>query len=203
MRVPKAGRKRAAKKPRTSQNLPPFVPKVEVSDRTAEATSTGGRPTKYDTAYTIAAKGMTQFGALDIDIAREIGIDISTFYRWKARHAEFREAVTRGREVANDIVEQSLFRNATGWVTHNEKVFQTGYKTRVEEERPGDVKAQELWLRVHKPELYAPRKQLDVNFDIDEGLRLTVQRMVEEDRRKRAERAKLIDRANAIQAEVV
>jgi len=69
---------------------------------------------------------MCKLGALDHQIADELGITPRTFYSWKAKHGEFAAAIKRGKDVADDIVEDSLFRNATGFEYEEEEVKVVG-----------------------------------------------------------------------------
>ena len=125
---------------------------------------------------------MTKLGAYDHDIALELGITSRTFYRWKAKYPLFRQAVTRGRELQMYMVTDSMFRRATGWITNNEKAFQTGYKTRVEEELPGDPKAAELLLKAHRPDLYREKNVPQIQLDFGASFLTFLDRM---DKRER------------------
>jgi hypothetical protein len=63
---------------------------------------------------------------------------------------------------------------------------------------PGSVK---FWLQARKPEVYREKKQHEHAIGIEDGLRACMEEMVERSRLRRAERAKLIDRTNATEAE--
>ena len=58
---------------------------------------------------------MATGGAVDTMIADAIGIHVSTLYTWKAQFPEFRDALKRGKDIADDMVEAALFRRATGY----------------------------------------------------------------------------------------
>ena len=64
-----------------------------------------------------------------MQIAKNIGIQQSTFYDWKLKHAEFSEALKRSKDVADYEVENALFKKA----------------------KMGDVTAQIFWLKNRKP----------------------------------------------------
>lgn len=61
-------------------------------------------------------------GLTDVQLAICLGVSDRTVRRWKG-HAEFIQAVNRGKEQANAIVERSLFQRATGW-TYEELVYE-------------------------------------------------------------------------------
>lgn len=76
----------------------------------------GGRPSKYKPEVHIpVAKAMARMGAIDEEVAAEIGIDIATLYRWKRSHPEFCEALKIGKEVADARVVDSLYKRAIGY----------------------------------------------------------------------------------------
>lgn len=92
-----------------------------------------GRKTKYDDFIDrkglVLVEGWARDGLTDLQIAKNIGIQQSTFYDWKLKHAEFSEALKRSKEVADFEVENALFKKA----------------------KMGDVTAQIFWLKNRKP----------------------------------------------------
>jgi hypothetical protein len=61
-----------------------------------EDTPGAGRPTDYRPEFCDTAKTLAMHGATDIEIADALGIHVSTYYRWRATHPDFREAVKLG-----------------------------------------------------------------------------------------------------------
>ena len=92
-----------------------------------------GRKTKYDDFIDrkglVLVEGWARDGLTDLLIAKNIGIQQSTFYDWKLKHAEFSEALKRSKDVADYEVENALFKKA----------------------KMGDVTAQIFWLKNRKP----------------------------------------------------
>jgi hypothetical protein len=92
-----------------------------------------GRKTKYDDFIDrkglVLVEGWARDGLTDVQIAKNIGIQQSTFYDWKLKHAEFSEALKRSKDVADYEVENALFKKA----------------------KMGDVTAQIFWLKNRKP----------------------------------------------------
>lgn len=114
----------------------------------------GGRPTKYDPSmcglvYRLALLGMT-----DEEMATALEVDISTLYRWKAQHPEFREAILDGGPKADAIVAERTFMRACGYSHKAEKIFlDHDAKGRAKiiraeyvEHYPPDTRAATLWL---------------------------------------------------------
>lgn len=99
-----------------------------------------------------------------------MGISVSTLCEWKNKFSELSEALKKGREVADYIVENELFESCkTRTVTVKKpiklkKVMVDG-KKRIEEERieyaeeqvvvPANVTAQIFWLKNRRPEKWA------------------------------------------------
>lgn len=92
-----------------------------------------GRKSKYDDFIDrkglVLVEGWARDGLTDLQIAKNIGIQQSTFYDWKLKHAEFSEALKRSKDVADYEVENALFKKA----------------------KMGDVTAQIFWLKNRKP----------------------------------------------------
>ena len=99
-----------------------------------------------------------------------MGISVSTLCEWKNKFSELSEALKKGREVADYIVENELFESCkTRTVTVKKpiklkKVMVDG-KKRLEEERieyaeeqvvvPANMTAQIFWLKNRRPEKWA------------------------------------------------
>jgi transposase len=58
---------------------------------------------------------MARAGLIDEEIAKELKIAVSTLYLWQKKYPEFSEALKEGKKVADDKVEQALFRRAVGY----------------------------------------------------------------------------------------
>ena len=59
-------------------------------------------------------EGWARDGLSDEQIAKNMGIAVSTLYDWKKRHLEFMEAFKKGKQVVNAELENSLFKKAIG-----------------------------------------------------------------------------------------
>lgn len=92
-----------------------------------------GRKTKYDDFIDrkglVLVEGWARDGLTDLQIAKNIGVAMSTFCDWKNKHPEFSEALKRSKDVADYEVESALFKKA----------------------KMGDVTAQIFWLKNRKP----------------------------------------------------
>lgn len=65
------------------------------------------------------------------EIAKNLGISERTLYKYKATDAQFMQTVKKGRQVAVEILENTMFKSATGFmqtVKKYEKVKRCTYK---------------------------------------------------------------------------
>lgn len=73
-----------------------------------------GRPTDYDPDFARRALLLCQLGATDAEMADFFEVTVRTLNRWKVTHADFAEAIKRGKEPTDDRVEDSLYHRAMG-----------------------------------------------------------------------------------------
>jgi len=132
-----------------------------------------GRPSLWDDKFVDVAKAMARLGAIDMDIANALGCNIRTLHRWKIEHPEFAEALEVGKEDADKIVEQSLYRRATGYTFDSEKIVTAGgVVQRVEtmEHVPPDTTAAIFWLKNRKGTDWRDTKNLKHDVEKDSPL---------------------------------
>lgn len=60
----------------------------------------------------VRLRGWKMQGLTDEQIADKIGIAHRTFERWKADHSQIRQAIKGGKEVANFVIENELYKKA-------------------------------------------------------------------------------------------
>lgn len=75
-------------------------------------------------------EGWARDGNTDEQIAKKIGINISTLYDWKNKFSEISKSLKRGKEVVDYEVENALLENALG----------------------GNITAQIFWLKNRRPD---------------------------------------------------
>ena len=113
-------------------------------------------------------------GLEDKQIAGNLDISETSFYKYKNQHAEFAEALKKGKNEADYEVENALYRRACGF-TYEEKVKEliidpeTGeesYKVTkvVEKTALPDTTAQIYWLKNRKPETWKDKREQKVDF---------------------------------------
>lgn len=137
----------------------------------------GGRTSKYDPSMCERVRAMCERGAVDKDIADALGIGLSTLYRWKVELQEFRDALKRGKDVADDVVEAALFRRATGYTHDAVKIMTVSVgdgSSRVEEvpyveHYAPDTTAAIFWLKNRRPEAWRDKREVELSGEVSTG----------------------------------
>jgi transcriptional regulator with XRE-family HTH domain len=132
-----------------------------------------------------AAHGLT-----DEQIAHNIGISTSTYYKWENDFSEFSEAIQKGKEVADYKVENALYQRALGYdhdeVTHetiDDGNTVTTKDKRVTKHIPPDVGAAAFWLKNRQRDRWKDRNSeyQEQKLDIDRQ-RLELDKQKEDDK---------------------
>lgn len=112
-------------------------------------------------------------GLFDKQIAHNMGVGITTFYRYK-KYPEFNEAIKRGKEVIDIEVENALYKKCLGYNVPVKKCFKIKnvkynengrkieeYEEIIEKEEemhiPADTTAQIFWLKNRRPKEWRER----------------------------------------------
>lgn len=121
-----------------------------------------GRPAKYDPDATpLLAKWMARSGLTDVEMAKELGVAISTFHAWKKKFPVFSDSLKQSKEFVDNLVEDCLLKRALGYNYEEEKTSSkyeedgTIKKTRVERIKKmviPDTTAQIFWLKNRRPD---------------------------------------------------
>ena len=135
---------------------------------------------KYDPEETpILIEQYARDGMINEEIARKLGIAVSTLYDWQKKFPEVSEALKNGKEVVDAQVEKALLKKAIGYTfTETKKIVEADGKRRVEKiERQAhpDVAAQIFWLKNRKPDEWRDRHHEDKHkADADAGVKAFV-----------------------------
>lgn len=137
-----------------------------------------GKYTQWLTEEGIAlVKGWARDGLTEEEIAKNMHISRSTLNEWKKKYDKIAEAIRNGKDVADRIVENALFKKATGGIITIKKpvkVKDVSYESgkRVETERieyadeevytPPDTLAQMYWLNNRKPQTWRQKPKEEI-----------------------------------------
>ena len=89
-------------------------------------------------------EGWARDGLTDEQIAHNIGINVATLYGWKKKYSEINNALKKGKEVIDYLVENALCKNAL----------------------KGDTTAQIFWLKNRRPDKWRDKRDVNVNGEI-------------------------------------
>jgi len=122
-------------------------------------------------------------GYTDLELARKIGIGTSSYYEYQFKYPEFKEAVKNGKRIANNRVEQKLYKRAMGYkytevtrepvTVFDEEGNEVGrgnklhVTKKVTKYLAPDVTAIRLFLINRKPEDWKDKRDFNFSGDID------------------------------------
>ena len=116
-------------------------------------------------------EGWARDGLTDEQIAYNIGIHTATLYRWKEEHCEICEALKKGKEVIDRLVENALLKRALGYEYEEVKEkYEMGVcveRTVTKKEVIPDTTAQIFWLKNRKPEEWRDKQNIHVEGNIN------------------------------------
>lgn len=154
------------------QSKLPTLAIINVKERVRNLSekSKGGRPDKYKTQIKpklALIEAWARNGLTDADIAKNLDIAESTLYGYKKKHSEFLEALKRGKDDADLIVENSLYKRANGYsyeevtyerlpkkVKNGKIIYELVATKKVKKEVPADPASMFFWLKNRKPKIW-------------------------------------------------
>ncbi|MBU3145993.1 transposase [Clostridium sp. CF012] len=109
-------------------------------------------------------------GLIEEQIAKNLGIGVSTLSKYKVEHVELVEALKDGKEVADIEVENALKKRATGYsyIEYKTTTNAAGISTTTEvtKEVAADPTSMIFWLKNRKPKEWRDRKDIDSNINV-------------------------------------
>ena len=97
-------------------------------------------------------EGWARNGLTDEQIAHNMGISRSTLNDWRGKYSDISNAIKNGKEVTDFIVENALFKSATGEV----KTIRKPIKVKTEKSVPGKGKIIEERIEYADEQIYIP-----------------------------------------------
>lgn len=121
----------------------------------------------------ILVEGWARDGLTNEQIASNLGISKTTFYKMLNEHSELSELLKKGKEIIDYEVENALLRRALGY-KYEEKTYETKWDDnqgkfrevltkRVIKEVSPDTTAQIYWLNNRKPKQWRNKQDIDVS----------------------------------------
>lgn len=141
-----------------------------------------GRPSSFSERLAERLLNMAAKGATDVEMAEAAGIGVSTFKAWKGRHEDFRAALKEAKDVADELVEASLYRRANGYshraikfFCHEGMILSEEY----DEHYPPDTTACIFWLKNRQRERWRDKQEVESTIKADETLHSMLVRVME------------------------
>lgn len=108
-------------------------------------------------------EGWARDGLTDEQIAKNLGVSVSSLNEYKKKYPEFLESLKRGKEIVDYEVENALLKRALGY-EYDEVTCEFGKETkRVTKQVAGDVTAQIIWLKNRKPDKWRDKQVIESN----------------------------------------
>lgn len=123
----------------------------------------------------ILLEGWARDGLTDDQIAHNMGIRRETLYDWKKKYPNISNALKKGKEVVDILVENALLKRALGFDVEERKIkiLPDGTKeaTMITKHVAGDVTAQIFWLKNRRPDKWRdkPFNENNESYE-DDGL---------------------------------
>lgn len=121
-------------------------------------------------------EGYARDGLIDEQIAKNMGIALSTLKLWKNAHPAILAALKRGKEVIDIEVENALYKRAIGYtyeeVKEEEMPDGRVRRTVTIKEVAGDTTAQIFWLKNRKPAEWRDKQNIEHTGKDGEALKV-------------------------------
>lgn len=124
------------------------------------------RPSSYRPEFAEQARKLCLLGATDKDLAGFFNVSEQTVNAWKGAHPEFLESLKDGKERADAMVAERLYRRALGYEHPAVKIFadpKSGAEQIVDytEIYPPDTTAAIFWLKNRRPDLWRDKQDVE------------------------------------------
>ena len=134
-----------------------------------------GRPSVFSEKLALRILELAKSGKTDAQIAKAVGIALSTLKLWKADRADFSAALKDAKDIADSMVEAALFQRAVGYRHPAVKFFcDKGIvvSQRYTEVYAPDVTACIFWLKNRQPDRWRDVHKHEVAGDGGEPIQL-------------------------------
>lgn len=136
----------------------------------------GGRKNKYfthveprlDEIREWAKKGLT-----DAEMMELLGISHNSFYKYKNEYDDFKDALKTGKQFADDLVEQALYKSAIGYYYEEEAVTNKGEVVSVKKYSKPNITAQIFWLKNRRKDDWRDKQDIEHSGGMDIEVNLT------------------------------
>jgi DNA-binding transcriptional regulator YiaG len=115
------------------------------------------------------ARVLAELGLTDKQMARTFDVSEMTLNVWKKKHPAFKEALDKGKAIADEKVERSLYERACGYEHPEDYIAVSQGKVITQETTkhyPPDTTACIYWLKNRKPDKWRDKTEQEVSHRI-------------------------------------
>lgn len=105
-------------------------------------------------------------GLSNQEIAKKMGVDESTLYRWCNKDARITSAITRGRDTMTMEVENMLYKCARGYMYEEDALTKDGDVIRVQRYQPPSAEAQKFILTNRRKDKWKSKNEVALEAQI-------------------------------------
>lgn len=113
----------------------------------------------------IKLEGWARSGLTDEQIAKNMGISITTLYQYKLDYSDISKALKDGKEVIDIQVENALLKRALGYEYTEEVSTKEGIQE-LRKQCHGDTTAMIFWLKNRKPKEWRDKQEMEHSGEI-------------------------------------
>lgn len=127
-----------------------------------------GRPSGFNASLKSRIVELVEQGKTLDQVGEIIGVSRQTIHNWCGQHKDLLYAVREARQVADELVEASLFSRAVGYSHPEQKVFCDKGEIITHDmikHHPPDTQAAVFWLRNRQPERWKEKSEGDVTVN--------------------------------------
>lgn len=145
-----------------------------------------GRSPSYEPNYhPVLAKYMARCGLTDEEIAKEFGIGIRTFYRWKKSYPILCQSLKENKRFVDALVEDSLLKKAIGYEIEEVEVTASkdGKNSRIKKSKKWihDTTAAIFWLKNRQPDRWRDTQNINHEGEITSTRKIDLSYMTDEE----------------------
>lgn len=135
---------------------------------------------KYQETYPDVAYRLCLMGATNAELAEHFKVDVKTIHNWRDAHEEFDKKVEAGKDFADSLVAESMFKSAMGFHTITEITErQSDGENNTDTENnnvvvlksikgiPPNYSAQSFWLRNRQPKKWKEKIELEQELNVN------------------------------------
>ena len=135
-----------------------------------------GRPSVFTESLQEKMIALYEKGKTDVQVAEIVGVSEKTINNWKGKHPTFLQSLKEAKQIADDLVEASLFSRAVGYSHQEEKTFQHDGEIishTVTKHYAPDPVSMIFWLKNRQPGRWRDDKRIVVEGEVEHNVKVS------------------------------